>query len=64
MMRKMRAQWRQWRLRPGLLYAAQCVEETAWSNKDTWALGPELNLISLAKVLREMADRHARPGQN
>lgn len=50
-----RNKWRKWRLRPGLILAAQCAQDAAWSHPNTYALGPELNLQKLSNVLRRMA---------
>lgn len=50
--------YRMWRLRPGLLKAAEIAEAAAWSHPNARMLGPEQNLNKLAAALRALINGH------
>lgn len=52
MIRRLRIWWRRWRLTPGMKMAAGIAESTAWGHPNASMLGPEMNLMDLAKRLR------------
>lgn len=52
-----------WRLRPGLVFARKLAEQQAWKHPSANMLGPEMNLMSLAREIGYRltdADQHGK----
>lgn len=52
-----------WRLRPGLAFARKLAEQQAWKHPNANMLGPEMNLMSLAREIGYRltdADQHGK----